>query len=190
MAVAAASLAPVAFSATAGSTPVIKKAVVEVSSREQQCRTSHHSAKRWPSVIFSLSSNHTAASEDVLTSEVGSTPKTVEAGKLEPVAVSPFKAIPQSSKNRGVGEGHSTSKLKIAQASGACRTLLAPQTLHGRRGCFLLSSSHSQERSWECSVSEAKPDFPRFPSTTIQIVLFGGRKRKCYSSVKPACQGG
>lgn len=142
-AAAAASMAAAASSPTAGSPPMIKKAVVELSSREQQCRTAPHSVQRWPSSIFSPSSSHTTASKDVLTSEEESTPKTVEAGKLEPVAVSSFKAIPQSSKNRGVGAGHSTSKLKITQASGACRTLLAPQTLHGRRGCFLLSSSPS-----------------------------------------------
>lgn len=111
--------------------------------RATECRTAPHSAQRWPSSIFRPSSSHTAASQDILTSEEESTPKKVEAGKMESVAE--IKAIPQSSENRGVGVGHSASKLKISRASRACRTLLAPQTLHARRGCFLLSSSHSQE---------------------------------------------
>uniref|UniRef100_A0A8C2QL42 Inner centromere protein n=1 Tax=Cricetulus griseus TaxID=10029 RepID=A0A8C2QL42_CRIGR len=104
----ATSVASAASSPTAGSPAVIKKAVVEVSAREQL------SAE-----LYLIQSKGTTppASQDILTSEEESTPKKAEAGKLESVAVSSFKATPQSPKNRGVGAGRSVSKLKIARAS-------------------------------------------------------------------------
>lgn len=138
VAAAAASMAPVASSPTAGSPPMIKKAKFQRAT-VQNC-TSFGSKVAVLHLQSELKPHHSFRRRSDFEE---STPKTVEAGKLEPVAVSSFKAIPQSFKNRGVGAGHSTSKLKIAQASGTCRTLLTPQTLHGRRGCFLLSSSPS-----------------------------------------------
>ncbi|CAO2584642.1 Inner centromere protein [Lemmus lemmus] len=108
-AAAAASVASVASSPTAGSPPVFKKAVVEVSSREQLSAELH---------LIQLRDGPTPpASQDILTSEEESTPKKVEAGKLESVIVSSLRATPQSSKDRGVGAGRSASKLKIARAS-------------------------------------------------------------------------
>lgn len=138
VAAAAASMAPAASSPTAGSPPMIKKAKFQRAT-VQNC-TSFGSKVAVLHLQSELKPHHSFRRRSDFEE---STPKTVEAGKLEPVAVSSFKAIPQSFKNRGVGAGHSTSKLKIAQASGTCRTLLTPQTLHGRRGCFLLSSSPS-----------------------------------------------
>ncbi|XP_040603826.1 inner centromere protein isoform X1 [Mesocricetus auratus] len=117
-AAAAASVASAASSPTAGSPTVIKKAVVEVSAREQlnaELRLIH--IKDSLSPPSALAPATSSASQDTLTSEEESTPKKSEAGKLESVAVSSLKATPQSPKNRGVGAGRSVSKLKIARAS-------------------------------------------------------------------------
>lgn len=117
-AAAAASVASVASSPTAGSPPVIKKAVVEVSSREQLNAELHLIQLKGgypPSSVQAPATRPT--SQDILTSEEESTPKKVEAGKLESVIVSSLKATPQSSKNRGIEAGRSASKLKIARAS-------------------------------------------------------------------------
>lgn len=117
-AAAAASVASVASSPTARSPPVIKKAVVEVSSREQLSAELHLIQLKDGHPPSSVQAPATApASQDILTSEEESTPKKVEAGKLESVIVSSLKATPQSSKNRGVEAGRSASKLKIARAS-------------------------------------------------------------------------
>ncbi|XP_057634011.1 inner centromere protein isoform X1 [Chionomys nivalis] len=117
-AAAAASVASVASSPTAGSPPVIKKAVVEVSSREQLNAELHLIQLKSGYPPSSVQAPATPpASQDILTSEEESTPKKVEAGKLESVIVSSLKATPQSSKNRGIGAGRSASKLKIARAS-------------------------------------------------------------------------
>lgn len=117
-AAAAASVASVASSPTAGSPPVIKKAVVEVSSREQLSAELHLIQLKGgypPSSVQAPATPPT--SQDILTSEEESTPKKVESGKLESVIVSSLKATPQSSKNRGIEAGRSVSKLKIARAS-------------------------------------------------------------------------
>ncbi|XP_075829569.1 inner centromere protein isoform X1 [Microtus pennsylvanicus] len=117
-AAAAASVASVASSPTAGSPPVIKKAVVEVSSREQLNAELHLIQLKGgypPSSVQAPATPPT--SQDILTSEEESTPKKVGAGKLESVIVSSLKATPQSSKNRGIEAGRSASKLKIARAS-------------------------------------------------------------------------
>lgn len=117
-AAAAASVASVASSPTAGSPPVIKKAVVEVSSREQLNAELHLIQLKGgypPSSVQAPATPPT--SQDILTSEEESTPKKVAAGKLESVIVSSLKATPQSSKNRGIEAGRSASKLKIARAS-------------------------------------------------------------------------
>ncbi|CAO2584637.1 Inner centromere protein [Lemmus lemmus] len=117
-AAAAASVASVASSPTAGSPPVFKKAVVEVSSREQLSAELHLIQLRDGRPPSSVHAPATPpASQDILTSEEESTPKKVEAGKLESVIVSSLRATPQSSKDRGVGAGRSASKLKIARAS-------------------------------------------------------------------------
>ncbi|XP_041517687.1 inner centromere protein isoform X1 [Microtus oregoni] len=117
-AAAAASVASVASSPTAGSPPVIKKAVVEVSSREQLNAELHLIQLKGgypPSSVQAPATPPT--SQDILTSEEESAPKKVGAGKLESVIVSSLKATPQSSKNRGIEAGRSASKLKIARAS-------------------------------------------------------------------------
>ncbi|XP_038171417.1 inner centromere protein isoform X2 [Arvicola amphibius] len=117
-AAAAASVASVASSPTAGSPLVIKKAVVEVSSREQLSAELHLIQLKGGRPPSSVQAPATPpASQDILTSEEESTPKKVEAGKQESVLVSSLKATPQSSKNRGVEAGRSASKLKIARAS-------------------------------------------------------------------------
>lgn len=118
-AAAAASVASVASSPTAELSPlVMKKAVVEVSSREQRSAELHLIQLKGGHPPSSVQAPATPpASQDILTSEEESTPKKVETGKLESVIVSSLKATPQSSKNRGVEAGRSASKLKIARAS-------------------------------------------------------------------------
>ncbi|ERE79016.1 inner centromere protein isoform X3 [Cricetulus griseus] len=114
----ATSVASAASSPTAGSPAVIKKAVVEVSAREQLSAELYLIQSKGSLSPSSVPAPATPpASQDILTSEEESTPKKAEAGKLESVAVSSFKATPQSPKNRGVGAGRSVSKLKIARAS-------------------------------------------------------------------------
>ncbi|XP_051049872.1 inner centromere protein isoform X2 [Phodopus roborovskii] len=117
-AAAAASVASAASSPTAGSPTVIKKAVVEVSAREQLSAELHLMQIRGsPPPAAGPAPATPPAFQDILTSEEESTPNKSDAGKLESVAVSSLKATPQSSKNRGVGAGRSVSKLKIARAS-------------------------------------------------------------------------
>lgn len=114
----AASVASAASSPTAESPTVVKKAVVEVSAREQLSADLHLVQLKGGLPPSSVPAPATPpASQGILTSEEESTPKESEAGKPESVAVSSLKATPQSSKNRGVGAGRSVSKLKIAQAS-------------------------------------------------------------------------
>ncbi|KAL6086964.1 hypothetical protein STEG23_031816, partial [Scotinomys teguina] len=114
----AASVASSAPSPIAGSPTEIKKAVVEISTREQLSAELHLIQLKGglrPSSVPAPASP--PASQGILTLEEESTPKDSEAGKLESVAVSSLKATPQSPKNRGIGAGRSVSKLKIAQAS-------------------------------------------------------------------------
>lgn len=110
-AAAAASVASASSSSTAGSPTVLtKKAVVEISTSERlsaELQLTKLKGSLPPSPV----------SQGTLTSEEELTPKKSEAGKLDSVTVNSLKATPQSPKNRGVGEGRSVSKLKIARAS-------------------------------------------------------------------------
>ncbi|GAB1302168.1 Inner centromere protein [Apodemus speciosus] len=117
--VASASVASASSSPTAGSpTGLIKKAVVEISTNEQQKAELQLTKLREslpPSPVPSPATS--SVSQGVLTSEEEPTAKKSEAGKLDSVTVNSLMATPQSPKNPGVGEGRSVSKLKIARAS-------------------------------------------------------------------------